>query len=444
MRGWMTAVWVSGLLISSLLWAQDPEISGEYSDSSGVMELPETQKAYERPVWIKEMKVLHPEKNYFGIGVSRISREDADDMARVEFSKMMEARVDARVRHEIHEKSRKISEAFTMKNTVMSKMILRGVYINERWIDPVDGTFYSLIEVNKDDYNKLIEEEIRRESARQEALNRYEEKKRAEALRHQESMVKLDSAQTAIEISEKRQKDDSREARKNRKKEHLEHIARVYGDYNRFKPHECLADMKNAEIRPGRHAFSIKGSLNRPGIVSSAYSVSFLEVLNVSLMMENHKGKAARQDLTVKLMLLNGAGKIYRVSAALSFSQYLSTLPAIKGFKEVKDISLHPEYTLGGMVNMSVPNLYSTVCLQADKRRISLGWIIHPLFMHLEEYMGVFIQADYFPQPFYRNPYDDKWQIQPGFQFMVIPGRLYATLAYEDNSLFNLNLDIQF
>jgi hypothetical protein len=122
----------------------------------------------------------------------------------------------------------------------------------------------------------------------------------------------------------------------------------------------------------------------------------------------------------------------------------LSELPRIRGFDELKEISLHPEYTLGGMINMSVPRFYSTVCLQVDKRRVLFGWITHPLYMHLEEYVGVFIQVDYFPHSFYRNPYQNKWQIQPGLQFMVIPNRVYTTLAYEDNYLFNLNLDLQF
>jgi hypothetical protein len=96
------------------------------------------------------------------------------------------------------------------------------------------------------------------------------------------------------------------------------------------------------------------------------------------------------------------------------------------------------------MMNVSIPNLYSTACLQADKRRVSLGWIVHPLYMHLEEHVGVFVQVDYYPQPFFRNPYGDKWQLQPGIQFMVLLDKLYTTLAYEDNHLFNLNLDIHF
>jgi hypothetical protein len=67
-------------------------------------------------------------------------------------------------------------------------------------------------------------------------------------------------------------------------------------------------------------------------------------------------------------------------------------------------------------MNVSIPNLYSTACLQVD----------------------------YYPQPFFRNPYGDKWQLQPGIQFMVLLDKLYTTLAYEDNHLFNLNLDIHF
>ena len=398
----------------------------------------------QKPYWVREMKIEDPEQCYFGIGMSEKSREDADDKARIEFAKMLEVQVDAQVQHQISEKGRKVSEAFQMKNTVMSKMILRGIYVSERWTDPETGKYYSLIRVNKGDYNKLIEEEVALEAARQIALNRYEEKKREETIRHQESMVKLDSAQTAVKLTEKKHKDEKREARKKRQKEHMEHIARVYGKYNTFQPHSSLADMKNAEIDPGRHSLSVKGALNRPGFVSASYSVSMFRFLNVSLTMGMHRNRLDRQDATVKFKILDGIGKIYRMSAAISFSQYLSTLPRIQDFNGLKDNSFHHEFTFGGMVNVSIPNLYSTACLQADKRRVSLGWIIHPLYMHLEEHLGVFVQVDYFPQPFFRNPYGDKWQLQPGVQFMVIPERLYTTLAYEDNHLFNLNLDIHF
>ncbi len=266
-----------------------------------VMESAEDQ----RPYWVREMKIEDPEAWYFGIGTSEESREDADDEARVEFSKMLEVRVDSRVQHEINEKGRKVSEAFQMKNTVMSKMILRGIYVSERWTDPESGTNYSLIRVNKNDYNKLIEEEIAREVARQAALNRYEEKKREESIRHQETMFKLDSAHTAVKLTEKQQKDEIREARNKRQKDHMEHIGRVYGEYNTFQPHTCLADMKNAEIDPGRHTLSVKGALNRPGFVSASYSVSMFRLLNLSLTMKMHRNRPDRQDATLKCRQIN-------------------------------------------------------------------------------------------------------------------------------------------
>ncbi len=450
MKNYLLLCFVLGIAFSPTekLRAQDLNSHTTLSDTLVIdqpaMEPEKTSGDQQIPYWVRNMKIEDPEECYFGIGISQESRQDADDKARVEFAKTLEVQVDARVQHEIIEKRRKASEAFSMKNTVMSKMILRGIYISERWTDPETGKFFSLIRVNKEDYNKLIEKEIALEAERHEALNRFEEKKRQEALRHKESMVKLDSAQTAIELTEKQKKDEMREARKVRQKDHIEYIYRTYGHYNRFQPHTCLADMKNAEIDPGRHTISIKGSLNRPGFVSASYAMSMFKLLNISFTMGMHEDRLDRQDATVKFKLLDGIGKIYRVSAAISFSQYMSALPRIQRFDELKEISLHNEFTVGGMVNVSIPNLYSTTCLQVDRRRVSLGWIIHPLYMHMDEHLGVFIQMDYFSQVFYRNLYGDKWQIQPGIQFMVFPEKVYATLAYEDNHLFNLNLDIHF
>ena len=257
-------------------------------------------------------------------------------------------------------------------------------------------------------------------------------------------MVKLEKDKTELALKEKRQKDDLREAKKKRKQDHINHVMRTYGHYNTFQPHYRLADMNNAEISSFRNSVSIKGSLNHPAFVSATYGLNMWDLVGFSFMASMHDGGLNRQDATLKLKLLNGVGKMYRISAALSFSQYLSELPVIHKFRDFKTISLSPEYTVGGMVNMSVPRIYSTFCLQTDKRRISLGIISHPFFMHLDEYVGVFFQIDYFPRSFYRNPYNDKWQIQPGFQFMVLPDRFYATLAYEDNHLFNLALDIHF
>lgn len=396
------------------------------------------------PHWVRELKVKDPDRYYFGIGKSVNSVAEADDNARVEFSKSLEVQVDAQVKHEISEKGRKVTEAFDMKNTVMSKMILRGIYITDRWQDPDGKNFYSLIQVNRNDYNKLIQEEIDREAVRQEAMNRFEEKKRLEELRHKESLVKLEKDKTELALKEKKQKDDLREAKKKRRKDHMDHVMRTYGQYNTFQPHYRLADMNNAEISSFKHTISLKGSLNRPGFVGASYGYNLWNLVGLSFMTSMHNGRLNRQDATLKLKLLNGVGKMYRISAALSFSQYMSDLPVIHKFRDFKTISLSPEYTLGGMVNMSVPRLYSTFCLQADKRRISLAMVSHPLYMHLDEYVGVFFQIDYFPRSFYRNPYNDKWQIQPGFQFMVLPDRFYATLAYEDNHLFNLNLDVHF
>ncbi len=394
------------------------------------------------PYWVRELKVNDPARHYFGIGMSTNAVSEADDNARIEFSKSVEVQVDAQVKQEISEKGRKVTEAFDMKNTVMSKMILRGIYITDRWQDPDGKKFYSLIQVNRDDYNKLIQEEIEREAARQEAMNRYEEKKRIEELRHKESLVKLEKDQTELALKEKKQKDELREAKKKHKQDHIDHVMRTYGQYNTFQPHYRLADMKNAEISAFKHSISVKGSLNHPGFVSADYGLSMWNIVGISLMMSMDDERLDRQDATIKLKLLNGVGKMYRVSAALSFSQYINELPVIYKFRDFETISLSPEYTLGGMVNVSVPRLYSTVCFQADKRRISLGMISHPLFMHLDEYVGVLFQVDYFPRPFYRNRYNDKWQIQPGFQFMVLPDRFYATIAYEDNHMINLGLDI--
>lgn len=141
--------------------------------------------------------------------------------------------------------------------------------------------------------------------------------------------------------------------------------------------------------------------------------------LNVSLTMGMHRNRLDRQDATVKFKILDGIGKIYRMSAAISFSQYLSTLPRIQDFNGLKDTSFHHEFTFGGMVNVSIPNLYSTACLQADKRRVSLGWIIHPSMCIWKNIWVSLYRLTIFPNPSSEIPMGINGNFSPVFSLWL-------------------------
>ncbi|MDK2976704.1 MAG: hypothetical protein PWP06_1179 [Candidatus Marinimicrobia bacterium] len=71
-----------------LLSAQAIDSTGSDLDSMMVKPVIDSEED-QQPYWVREMKIEDPEACYFGIGMSKESRENADDKAQVEFSKML-------------------------------------------------------------------------------------------------------------------------------------------------------------------------------------------------------------------------------------------------------------------------------------------------------------------------------------------------------------------
>lgn len=391
----------------------------------------------EQPQWVIQQKVENPSLYYHGIGVSKISIEDADARALVSFGQNVEVKVKSIFQREVSEEGKEFSEKTVVTEELVSDVSLKGIGITERYADTATKSFYSLIQYRKTEYDSLITREIEREIILMKARNKMAEEKRTEELRAEKAKNKqeeekkkeqLRAQQTEIEL--KREEQRQEEQRK-------ELYRKIYGEFLEHALPEKVVTLRNGEITHETSTLMLKGGVG-PVQFKGGYYALRVAVFEISCNAIFRDKKFDQQEGFVKVQLLPGVGEYTRTSLAIGVSQAVGLIAdSLYNFKRSK-------YSFFVAANYTDPGWeYTTISAFGDKRRISIGATSFPFFEQFKNHLGFMLEANLHIDKDFRNKYGDSFVINGGIRLQA-SDTFVTQFAYENNEQFALSLEFQF
>ncbi|MCK5683565.1 LPP20 family lipoprotein [bacterium] len=395
------------------------------------------------PLWVSNNRILNRRDHYYGIGKSTIGQEEANNEARLNYSRNVFTHVQSMVEHSIQENNFKIKEEFKSINTVSSDVSLRGMSITEEFYDSNSRTWYALMKYKKDEYDILIAEEIFRELERMKKENVVEEKREKEKVRHEFALMKIDSLK-AMTIFNRERTDESIKAEEHKRKlQRKRYLKKNYSDFIAMKPSHTILNAISAEVPDNTHTFGLKSILEPYSIIQTSYHLRLFRVFEGALRVYYRDGGIINQDSHIKVQLLSGNGEIYRTSIALGYEQYSSHLNEINAIiKNTDQISVNN--SLFFTANINLPEQYLVLKLFNNKRKTSLALQWFPFFENFSKSLSLAANMSYIRGEAFRNRHGHRFVFEPGIQFVVIPHRFQTLLAWEQNEFFTLSMDVQF
>ncbi|MBC8527785.1 MAG: hypothetical protein H8D22_13195 [Candidatus Cloacimonetes bacterium] len=400
-----------------------------------------SQEQIQIPEWVQRYQKGKPIKNaseyYFGIGVSNKSKSDADTKAREEFAKNIEIQVKCIQKDMLQEKNGRVWENFVSILEIVTDVNLLGINITEKFQNPKTGEFYSIIQVQKDEYNKIVYDELTRKLEKTIYESKIEEAKEQEGLRKVQAEFKLWLQKEKDKTERKIQKFQLKQKKKQEMKKMINQFKNEYGDFIKSKPPERVISFWNAELPIKNNKASLELGMNPFSIHSLYYAHKFWK-LELSSYSEFNKNKFDKQDILLKYQVLPNSGAFYKTTVSLGFIVYDNEISD----KNSKDIKV--KYTPFITGNITLPNLhFSYISLYGDIRKYSIGIVSYALYGHLNDKLSVLLELDYIPDKDHRNRFNDSFLIQPGIRFKTAKN-VYSTLAYKNNEMVTLSVDLTF
>ena len=394
--------------------------------------------AQDQPYWVKHATIPDANKYYFGIGYSDRSRSEADDKARIEFSKMIEVDVISKTEYELKEKNYKLDDRYKVESRVLANMKLKGIAIHERWQNTATGQYYSLIKYEKDEYENILISDIRREINLLSEQLRSQEKKAAEELRHKQEMDKINEEKARAEMESQRRKEILNAEKKRRRSERESLIFQEYQHFYKKPIPPFLIDISNAIVGFPENQVILKPTLYPFSFIQANYNHNW-SYLGFSFGLYWNNKELQLQDAHLKLKIFRDHYGIYPIAIAIGLVQYSKNISNFSDLSAIK-----PGVTPSLYTNASIPQLYSHTTLYLDARKISFGIQYHPFFEHFAGKLYVLVQNDMIFMKEFRNRFNDRFLVQPGIGFEVVPGALFLLFSYEDNEFITLTLDYKF
>lgn len=130
--------------------------------------------AQEMPDWVKKfvsgedvaLVISRTGNIYYGVGKSKSSQAEADELARQDFARMLNTSIVEEMELRQEEDNDTFRERYDRQLKQKSQATIRGININYRFEDAESGVYYALIYVNKDEFDRRQSEELRREAKR--------------------------------------------------------------------------------------------------------------------------------------------------------------------------------------------------------------------------------------------------------------------------------------
>jgi len=361
--------------------------------------------------------------SYCGIGSSTLAQDDADAMARQEFSLNIEARVQNVITRNVQETDNVLKDEYSVSARVSSDVVLHGIGITARYEDKDRKQFYALIQVRKSVYDTLLVTEIRRDLERKKAENKVEEEKKAEELRSRQAEL------------------DLRHKEEETRRQEVELEKKEYEEFLSIKAPEEVVDLRNGEIARKGYTLALKAALAPFDVQSANFTLAmwrFELSANAYFQPEESlkSGKLEREQATFKIQLLEQAGQLYKSSLAFGVVGYgnESTVGAFD--------SIRPSYSVFAAGDIGLPTfLYSFASVYVDGRKAAIGWNCFPLPGSLKEGVSVLVQMDYIWNKNWRNRFSDPLLLQTGIRFRASDA--FATsFTYEGHEFLVFSIEM--
>lgn len=411
------------------------------------------------PEWVESGKVS-VDTVYWGIGMSKLSQEEADDLARLAFARMVEVKVSSMARQAYQESQESLTESYSFESLVSTDLALRGILVTEQY-EEEDGTFYSLIRYGKHQYHNLVTQEIaarlQAEIAQTRAALAAVEALEADSLRHKMAMDSLAHAREQAVLDSIQKKLNMEREAVEQAEERIKNLQRKYADFLDLDPYHRLIDVPTAGLPSGYGELLVRWNTMNQNFneLKLTGSISLLE-LQLGLRMDEFDLDQA--ELGVRLQILPPRGELYRVSLTLGLVSYIRDAGYLElnmgelgsygdAFQQIgnPDEIFADQLASSALItgNVGIPQLGMNVSLYADKRRISIGEAWYPLVRHLGDAIALVGQVDFFLDEAYRNRFGDPVEFLGGLRIVAIPGRFATLIAYEDNEWWRLTFELQ-
>ncbi len=386
---------------------------------------------------------------FFGVGSSEKSQTESDSAARLEFARNVETRVESSYQ-EIASVSEE-KEEYNLDITVQVKtdLSLKGVSVSEVWQDSETITYYSLIRISRNEYTRILEQNIREELALQKTRLE-QERARVEAEAEQQRLADLEEQnrqeEEARALEEDRRKDELKQQRRNVQRS-------KYRLFLETTPQAQLIGFRNAQLAPTFQRYGLSMGIS-PGItpfdaanllqrISFGYTFfQFLEISGETQFLDNDDSFGwASQEVGAKIRLLNGAGDVIKMSLAAGGKLILFDMENL--FSKSEELEQGGTFFCSGIVSFPMA-LYSHLSFYAGTDRIAAGLITHPLFSIFGDSLGLIGEVNYLIDDRLRKEsYDDGWLVQAGLRFKT-GKRLSTTLSWIEMEKVSLSLDLFF
>ena len=381
--------------------------------------IPEWVNYYKKSGTIKDFK-----NSYFGVGTSIRSQDGADKIALREFGMSIETRVQSELKSFLQEKNGKVTDDLSKKINISSNVGLKGISITGRFFD--GETYFSIIQYNKEDYNKMLRDEVKRELERQQielekriGKNKITEKKKQESIR------------------KKKESEIIKENVSQMKKELILKMRNKYPDFFKSSPPYKAISFRNGQLIPQQKQINFRAGLFPISFedIFLAYKLWLFELSMTSSFDEN---KYNQQEVQIKYQILPYSGKFYKLSAAFGFTGYKTGI-INSNFLEANNL-ISP-FIAG---NVTLPNLYfSFASIYADLGKTSFAINNYLFYKHLKDKISVILEVNFIYDKHLRNKFNNTIVFQPAIIFKTTKN-LSTTFSYEDYELCKVSVEIGF
>ena len=382
--------------------------------------------ANDKPNWFSDYQktgsIKNQEEYYWGIGSSKKSKKDADNIALSNFGMCIETKVKSVMNSYLKEKNGKVTDSISQEIKITSDIGLKGISITGRHYD--GKTYFSLIQYKKSEYNKILKAEIKRDLERQQMEldkkieeNKLAEKEKQEKIRNDSEKQKLDESVSKM------------------KEKFMMQIRNKYPDFFNSKPPYKTISFRNGELIPYKTQLNIKTGLFPISFeeIFLAYKVWLFEFSLTSSFYEN---KYNQQEVQIKYQILPYSGKFYKFSATFGFTAYKSQL--IKSDFFDSEILFTP-FIAG---NVTLPNLnFSYLSAYADLAKTGIAINNYVFYKQLKDRISAILEINFIYNDKIKNKFVDSIVIQPAIVFKTTDN-LSTTFSYEDNEVWIIGVEI--
>ena len=301
---------------------------------------------------------------------------------------------------------------------------LKGIAITNRFEE--DGTFYSLIKYEREEFNRILKEEIQRDIERK--WMEYEKKKEESKLKEekQREQIRKDKAKAKI----KKSKDKVKEQR-------MGYLKKKYTEFFSSPPPYNVIGFQNGELIPKKMEIGVKAGIAPLTFeaINFSYKYWLLQFTTLSNFYEN---KYTSQDLLLKYQIFPNTGEFYKISVSFGAIGYFYGLLDNNFFEAEQKYSPF----LSG--NITLPNLHFTYAsFYGDATTVAIGLNYYFLYSQLKDRLSAIIEMNYIFDKDLQNEDGDSFVFQAGLRFKTTEN-VITTLSFEDNELFVFSIDVEY